>query len=209
MYDLGERVKELTALHHTARLLEDEQLGVAELLQKIAELLPPAFQFPEITEARVRYGDTVVRTAGFGETAWMLSQTFVTDDGTKGGLDVVYLQERPPSAEGPFLREERHLIDSLADMVTAALDKRAADSALRQSEDQLRNAHDRAQLLLEITNAVVSELDLKRLLNAVSLLLKEKIRHHFASIGLWEQEEQRLRRHALVFSSEHANLVEE
>src|SRR5688572_2150138 len=44
LYDLGERVKELTALHHTARLLEDQQLGVAELLQRIAGLLPPAFQ---------------------------------------------------------------------------------------------------------------------------------------------------------------------
>ncbi|HET9267480.1 MAG TPA: GAF domain-containing protein, partial [Vicinamibacterales bacterium] len=54
LYDLGERVKELTALHHTARLLEDEQLGVTELLQRIAALLPPAFQFPDVTQALVR-----------------------------------------------------------------------------------------------------------------------------------------------------------
>jgi formate hydrogenlyase transcriptional activator len=209
MYDLGERVKELTALHHTARLLEDEQLGVAALLQKIAALLPPAFQFPDITEARVCYGDVVVRTPGFIETPWTLTQTFVTRDGTTGGLDVVYLQERPPSAEGPFLREERHLIDSLADMVTAALDKRTADTALRESEVHLRQARDRAQLLLDITNAVVSELDLRRLLDVISKLLAEKIPHHFASIGLWEHAEQRLRRHALAFSSEHAHLVEE
>jgi transcriptional regulator with GAF, ATPase, and Fis domain len=209
LYDLGERVKELTALHHTARLLEDEQLGVAELLQKIAMLLPPAFQFPDVTEARVFYGATVVRTPGFVETPWTLSQTFVTGDGTTGGLDVVYLQERPPSVEGPFLREERHLIDSLADMVTSALDKRGADAALRESEDHLRQARDRARLLLDITNAVVSELDLRRLLDVISKLVAEKIPHHFASIGLWEADEQRLRRHALVFSSQHGNLVEE
>jgi formate hydrogenlyase transcriptional activator len=208
LYDLGERIKELTALHHTARLLEDEQLGVAELLQQIAALLPPAFQFPAIAEACARYGDSVVRTPGFTETRWVLAKPFETRDGTTGALEVVYLEERPPSAEGPFLREERHLIDSLADMVCATLDKRAADAALRESEERLRNAHDRARLLLEITNAVVSELDLRRLLNAVSQLLKEKIPHHFASIGLWEEEEQRLRRHALVFNSEHDSLVE-
>jgi hypothetical protein len=56
---------------------------------------------------------------------------------------------------------------------------------------------------------VVSELDLRRLLNTVSQLLKEKIPHHFASIGLWEEQEQRLRRHALVFASQHGNLLEE
>jgi hypothetical protein len=209
MYDLGERVKELTALHHTARLLEDEQIGVADLLQKIADLLPPAFQFPDVTEARVSYGDVVVGTPGFAETAWRLAQEFVTGDGTKGGLEVVYLQDRPPSVEGPFLREERHLIDSLADMVTAALDKRRADTALRESETQLRNARDRARLLLEINNSVVSELDLRRLLDVISKLLGEKIPHHFASIGLWEEDEQRLRRHALVFASDNEHLVEE
>jgi formate hydrogenlyase transcriptional activator len=209
LYDLGERVKELTALHRTARLLEDEQLGVAELLQRIAALVPPAFQFPEVAEARVCYGGTVVHTPGFAETPWTLSHAFVTRDGTTGGLDVVYLQERPPSAEGPFLREERHLIDSLADMVTAALDKRTADVALRESEDHLRQARDRARRLLQITNAVVSELDLRRLLDVISKLLSETLPHHFASIGLWEPEEQRLRRHALVSSSTHTNLVEE
>ena len=208
LYDLGERVKELTALHHTARLLEDEQLGVAELLQQIAALLPPAFQFPAVTQALVRYGGTEVCTSGFATTPWMLKQDFATRDGLTGGLEVAYLEEKPPSAEGPFLREERHLIDSLADMVSAALDKRAADAALRQSEDHLRTARDRARLLLEITNAVVSELDLQRLLDAISRLLSEKIRHHFASIGLWEESEQRLRRHSLVFASNHANLVE-
>jgi formate hydrogenlyase transcriptional activator len=206
LYDLGERVKELTALHHTAKLLEDETLGVAELLQRIANLLPPAFQFPEVTQARAFYGDTMVHTPGFAETPWMLSAGFETDDGAKGGLDVVYTKECPASVEGPFLREERHLIDSLADMVCSALDKRAADAAVRQSEEQLRHARDRARLLLEITNAVVSELDLRRLLNAVSQLLREKIPHHFASIGLWEEQEQRLRRHALVHSSDHSVL---
>ena len=208
MYDLGERVKELTALHRTARLLEDDQLGVPELLRQIAALLPPAFQYPDVTEARVYYGHVDLRTPGFTETPWTLTRLFETSDGAKGGLDVVYLQDRPPSAEGPFLREERHLIDSLADMLTAALDKRTADTALRESEDHVRSARDRARLLLEITNAVISELDLRRLLNAVSQLLKEKIPHHFASIGLWDEQEERLRRHALVHTSNHS-LVEE
>ena len=208
LYDLGERVKELTALHHTARLLEDEQLGVTELLQRIAALLPPAFQFPDVTQALVRFGDTEVCTSGFVTTPWVLKQTFATRDGMTGALEVAYLEEKPPSAEGPFLREERHLINSLADMVTAALDKRAADSALRASEEHLRNARDRAHLLLEITNAVVSELDLQRLLDVISRLLSETIHHHFASIGLWEEREQRLRRHSLVYASNHANLVE-
>ena len=89
-------------------------------------------------------------------------------------------------------------MNSLAEMLSSALDKRAAEAAVREGEERLRNARDRARLLLEITTAVVSELDLRRLLQVVSQLLREKIPHHFASIGLWEEDEQRLRRHALV-----------
>jgi formate hydrogenlyase transcriptional activator len=208
MYDLGERVKELTALHDTARLLEDRQLGVEDLLDRIAALLPPAFQFPDVTAASVAYGDITARTASFAETPWMLSAGFDTRDGRRGSLTVAYLAEQKPSFEGPFLREERSLLDSLAEMVCSALDQRAADAAVRASEDRLRAARDRARLLLEITTAVVSELDLRRLLEVVSHLLSEKVPHHFASIGLWEEETQRLRRHALVFESEHTSLMQ-
>jgi len=208
LYDLGERVKELTALHDTARLLEDEQLGVGGLLEKIAALLPPAFQFPEITRATVSYGSTVVCTPGFVETPWSISAGFQTRDALRGDLRVVYLEERPPSVEGPFLAEERHLMNSLAEMVAAALDKRASDAAVREGEERLRTARDRASLLLEITTAVVSELDLRRLLNVVSTLLAEKVRHHFASIALWDDDERRLRRHALVHQSERTLLEE-
>lgn len=56
IHSLGERVKELTALHHTARILQDESKSVAELLQGVAELLSPAWQYPEVTAARITLG---------------------------------------------------------------------------------------------------------------------------------------------------------
>ena len=205
---LGERVKELSALHETARLLQDERTGVRELLEQVAALLPPAFQFPDVTHASVRYGDIVVHTPGFVETPWGLAAPFITRDGTPGALEVCYADQRPAAEEGPFLREERRLLDSLAEMLTSALAKRAADAALRVGEERLRAARDRAHLLLEITNAVVSELDLRRLLDAVSKLSKEKIRHHFASIALWDESEHRLRRHALVFPTGKGTISE-
>ena len=199
LYALGERIKELTALHETARLLDDDRLGVRDLLERIAALIPPAFQFPDITEASVRYGDIVVRTPAFAETPWTLEGAFATRDGVCGAVQAHYRELRPVAAEGPFLAEERHLLNSLADMLASALDRRQAEAALLASDERLRLAHDRAQLLLEITNAVVCERDLHSLLDVVSRLLLEKIKHHFASIDLWEPEQQQLRRYKLVF----------
>jgi signal transduction histidine kinase len=50
---------------------------------------------------------------------------------------VAYLAAREAAAEGPFLAEERELIDSLADMLGAHLDRRLADEALLATQQSL------------------------------------------------------------------------
>jgi formate hydrogenlyase transcriptional activator len=55
----------------------------------------------------------------------------------------------------------------------------------------------RSRLLLEINNAVVSILDLRQLLKAISLCLRRITGHDFAALLLYEPETQQLRAHAL------------
>jgi hypothetical protein len=170
---LAERIKELNALRQAARILADGSHSVTELLERICQLLPPAFQFPDVTEASVRHGGAVSTSTGFAESPWTLRATFRTRDGAQGNVDVIYREERPEEDEGPFLVEERHLLDALAEMLQSALNHRLVE--------------DRIRLLLNATSAVTSELDLGDLLRAISKLLREDIRHHFASVILWDE----------------------
>jgi len=57
---------------------------------------------------------------------------------------------------------------------------------------------DRVQLLLRATSAMCSELDLRSLLAVISRELRDIVRHHYASITLWDEATNRLRREALV-----------
>jgi PAS domain S-box-containing protein len=143
LHDLGERVKELTALHSAARLL-DQEFELPELMTRLVNLLPPAFQYPEITSASLSYGEIHAVTRGFRSGPWLLQQEFSTHDGVSGMLCVAYSEERPESAEGPFLAEERRLIDSLADFLVTALDRRTAQTSLRRSQERLTLALDSA-----------------------------------------------------------------
>lgn len=126
VHDLGERVKELTALHATGRLL-NEPGTPAELLTRIVALLPPAWQYPSITGARIRVGDIDVRTKLFDPTRWMQRAEFPTADGGSGVIEVTYCESRPTAAEGPFLAEERRLIESLAGMLRAYFERVRAE----------------------------------------------------------------------------------
>ena len=65
VWALGERVKELAALHEVARLMNQAELSISETLQAVANLIPPAFQFPERTQARILYSELTVSTTDF------------------------------------------------------------------------------------------------------------------------------------------------
>src|SRR5262249_30543108 len=121
LHRLGERVKELTALHRAARILQNEEQTTPEWLQRFVDVLPPAWQYPEITAACIQLGELELATPNFKQTPWMQRVGFSVADGLQGAIVVVYLEERPTEQEGPFLAEERNLIDSLAEMLRAAI----------------------------------------------------------------------------------------
>jgi PAS domain S-box-containing protein len=126
VHELGERVKELTALHSAGRLLNG--LGSPdEALPRIVNLLPAAWQYPDITGARITSGNIDVRTELFQPTSWIQRADFTTSGGRTGAIEIVYREPRPEADEGPFLAEERSLILSLAGMLRAYFERVEAE----------------------------------------------------------------------------------
>ncbi|HYY58137.1 MAG TPA: PAS domain S-box protein [Pyrinomonadaceae bacterium] len=136
--DLAERVKELMALHEAARLLQREWADTATVVRQLAEILRPAFQHAEVATARVSLGRTSASGPGFSDSPSALRADFTTADGQPGSIEVVYTERRPPAAEGPFLAEERALVNTLADMLRTAYDRRQTERAMRESEERFR-----------------------------------------------------------------------
>jgi len=154
---LQERVKELTVLHQTGRLLAEDRTIDEPLLIELAHLLPPAWQYPEITEARVWYGDVEARTAGHRPSAWTQTARFDTRSGLRGGIEVVYLRAQPQLAEGPFLVEERSLINSLAEMLRAHGERIEAQDAKSRAEAKLSSIFLTAPVGIIISDAASCE----------------------------------------------------
>lgn len=138
LHNLQERIKELTALHKAVRVMQDSAKSDSEVLQDIVDLLPPAWQYPDITAARITFDGREFVTSNFRTTPWLQSAPLKTTAGQSGNIEVVYLQERTPEAEGPFLAEERELMNSLADSVSSYLDRKQTEAALRQTHERLQ-----------------------------------------------------------------------
>jgi DNA-binding NarL/FixJ family response regulator len=135
---LQERVKELRCLYGIAQLVERCQGSVDQLMRGAVELLPPAWQYPEVACARVVFGGREYRSAGFERTVYRQAANISSGGKPAGVVEVCYVKKRPAWDEGPFLKEERALIDAVAEQLGRAASSMAADEALRSAHAQLQ-----------------------------------------------------------------------
>ena len=111
---LRERAKELNCLYAIEEIFARPGLALGEVMDAVVRAIPAGWQFSDVCEARIRYGGREHATPGFRDTPWMLNAPLRVQDDVVGHLDVCYTAERPLSDDGPFLREERRLIGTIA-----------------------------------------------------------------------------------------------
>ncbi len=134
MDKLKERVKELDCLYGLTSIVKDRNLSTDEALQKIIELIPPAWQYPDITCTGITIDDKEYKTNNFKETKWSQVSNIILDDKKIGVLEVYYLEEKPQLDEGPFLIEERRLIDAISDLLGKYIGEHRIKEAFAESK---------------------------------------------------------------------------
>jgi len=153
-----ERVKELTCLYGIDEVQEQPDLGLPERLQAIVELLPPAWLYPEIAAARIMLDGVAHTTHGFRAAGQSMSADIIVKRQPRGRVELVYMEPRPTLDEGPFLRDERKLIDAVATKVAGMLERQLVEEEHRRLEAQLRHA-DRLATIGQLAAGVAHELN--------------------------------------------------
>jgi signal transduction histidine kinase len=133
--DLAKRVKELRLVHSAAKLLGDRPFD-QQVLSELVSQMPGAWMHPDCCEAHIAYGDLEASTPNWKSSAWMLSEPLTTSGG-KGVIEVAYREPRASMSENPFIGEERELLRSLAEMLTAYLERNEAERRRAVLEAQL------------------------------------------------------------------------
>ncbi len=125
--------KEAAALHCAAQILQDGRRLPTEAMEDLLLILLPSFQYPESIVARIVFEGEVFVTPGFHETPWCLSADFSNGSGHRASVEACYVEEKPVADEGPFLAEERAVLNSLAEMLRAYRGR----SRMQQASDRL------------------------------------------------------------------------
>jgi signal transduction histidine kinase len=160
--NLTERVKELNCLYSISRLFENETLSIDDILQGVIDSVPSAWQYPEITCARIKLKNKVFVTERFRETIWKQAQHIVVNGKRFGSIEVHYIEEKPALDEGPFLKEERNLLYVIAERLGHTIERKIAESNvefLYQRERELREKlQSEMRVRVDFTRKLIHEL---------------------------------------------------
>ncbi|MFP4622824.1 MAG: PEP/pyruvate-binding domain-containing protein [Gemmatimonadota bacterium] len=115
---LRERAKELSCLYRVDEILT-RAAPPEEVYRRVLDTLPSGWQYPEVMQPTLEVRGRVYRPAGFRETDWSQRAPLHVDGQQVGELSVFYTEPRPAQDEGPFLKEERQLLNSVADRLSS------------------------------------------------------------------------------------------
>jgi len=152
---LEERVKELTCLYKIDELIKKRDLTIEKIFQKITKIISLAWQYPKIACVRIIYEDKKYKSKNFKNTKWCQSSDIVINNKKTGSVKVCYLEKKPDLEKGPFLKEERSLINSITQKLAVEIERRKAQEEVRKSEKSFRS-------IFELSPDGIITVDLKR-----------------------------------------------
>ncbi|GAI76513.1 unnamed protein product, partial [marine sediment metagenome] len=112
------------------------------LYQEVANLLPPSWQYSGIACARIVIEGNEFKTANYRESEWKQSSDITVGGKKVGVVEVNYLEEQPGADEGPFSKEERLLIDAVAERLGRITDEKRLQDNCRFYAQQVTRAQE-------------------------------------------------------------------
>jgi len=133
------RNKTLQCLFGVTKILNRPGIAMEKIFQETAELLPTGFRYSEIAGGCITFIGESFRTKKFKKTNWIVTAPLIVKDEQVGRVEVCYKTEKPDTDEGPFLKEEKYLVNEVAKRVSEAANRILMEEELSARAKQLRS----------------------------------------------------------------------
>lgn len=132
---LAERIEELNCVYDITNFSDAGDFSIDSILQAVVDFIPPAIRYPEITCARLVFGNHEVKTKNFSATNQRLSRQITINNETIGTLEMCCLQENPALLTGQLLIEANRTIDAVAETIAKIIEREEAEAEIKVHQD--------------------------------------------------------------------------
>ncbi|BCU06149.1 hypothetical protein Atep_08260 [Allochromatium tepidum] len=137
--ELQERLKEVRGLYDVLRETSRHEAPIEEVLQRVVECLPAAWQFPDLAEACILLPESGFQTQGFTATDWMQTAPIRINGLELGEIRLAYREPPPLGLNGShFLDEEQSLLEAVASHIAVYVERQRDAQCLSESREQYR-----------------------------------------------------------------------
>ena len=158
--ELNERIKELNCLYGMAKLSERSR-DFSEFLKLLADFLPRSWQYSRDACARIVFQKKIYESKRFRATKWSQSEPILIHRKKVGTVTVFYVRKRPEANEGPFLNEERKLLEAVASRIAEIGARSVLEENLtrtnRELEQERKALHEANTTLRSVLSAIEIE----------------------------------------------------
>ncbi len=192
--ELRERAKELNCLYEIEEALSCSDAPLEDIFVKITGIIPHGYQYPELARIRIQYLDYVFTSDDFLQTEWVQKAELVVLEKPIGSIEVFYTRELPNEAEGPFLKEERRLITTIAERISHTIFHRRQREVYREFESSKQDLAKRSRGEWRVILNLLRSTD-----QNLFMLVSRKMANHLCWSGI-EEAAQLL----VAFGEEHS-----
>jgi K+-sensing histidine kinase KdpD len=136
---LWERVKALNCIYSLTDLIEKMD-SIEEICQWSTDIITNGWYYPKMACVRITYENQVFTTENFRETPWKMSADIKVLRKAIGSIDVFYLKEMPNRDEGPFTRDERFLLNAIAERLGKVAERKRYEKERERLISELQKA---------------------------------------------------------------------
>ena len=192
---LDKHFKELRCLYDIASITGATDISLNDRYAKIVNILTRAFQYPEIASARITLNGNVFKTENHRDLRRKISADIIVQGTRTGMVEVGYTKKPPGAANGLFSKEEKLMLDAVAERLGVITEHRLAEEALRESEEKFSKAFNASANLVAINklkDGTFLEVN-DNFTRLTGYTRKEAIGHNASDLQLWADEDEHVR----------------
>ncbi|HQO91616.1 MAG TPA: ATP-binding protein [bacterium] len=157
-FHLGERIKELTTIFQITRLGAEKNNSIDDIMEGAVEIIPPGFLVPEFACCRIVYMNRTFKSRNFASSKHTLVEEIFVNGEKNGFVEVGYTKEKSSLDKGPFLKEERPMLKTIARELGLIAERKHFEDEKEKLQQQLLHA-DRLVTVGQLTAGVAHELN--------------------------------------------------